>query len=396
VHVVLAGGPGDSGVNLALGIASRGGALLADIMDGDVVGIDQRGSGMSLPNLSSPQLYDLPLEGAASPDAWLPQMARAARNVADTFRQRGIRLDAYNTRESADDVRDVCRSLGYEKATLWGRSYGTHLALAVLARHPDMVERLVLVGPEGANHTWKLPSQVDTVLERVAERAQTPSLVIDMRRVIAGLAATPVTADISHPATGRPARVTIGSFDVQWVVSQALGDPRMLATLPAAFREMSAGNFQRVAPILLLRRSRLGVESAMKHVMDASSGATADRFERIERESSTAVLGNAINFPGMFLRHAWGAADLGDDFRRPIRSEVPALILAGDLDPRTPVENAREIAATLPNAQVVVIENATHQFDFFGQPAIRAVLGQFLRGGRVANRVALPPIEFQR
>jgi hypothetical protein len=30
----------------------------------------------------------------------------------------------------------------------------------------------------------------------------------------------------------------------------------------------------------------------------------------------------------------------------------------------TAVENAREIAATLPRASVVVVEHATHQFDF--------------------------------
>jgi hypothetical protein len=67
----------------------------------------------------------------------------------------------------------------------------------------------------------------------------------------------------------------------------------------------------------------------------------------------------------------------------------------GDLDPRTPVANAREIAATLSAAQVVVVENATHQFDVFGSSAIRDVLGRFLRREAVVNKVTLAPIAFQ-
>ena len=135
----------------------------------------------------------------------------------------------------------------------------------------------------------------------------------------------------------------------------------------------------------------------MKHMMDLSSGATAARRAPIELEAAARLLGNAINFPGMTLAPAWGAADLGDGFRQPVRSDVPVLILAGDLDPRTPIENAREIAATLPRASVVVLENATHQFDLFGSPAIRSLLAAFLRDGAVtASSLELPPIAFVR
>ena len=99
----------------------------------------------------------------------------------------------------------------------------------------------------------------------------------------------------------------------------------------------------------------------------------------------------------MDLQGAWGAIELEDDFRQPVKSEVPTLMLVGDLDARTPVENAFEIAGTLTNADVVVLENATHQFDLFGSAPIRAVLGQFLRGERnTVTRLALPAPKFHR
>jgi pimeloyl-ACP methyl ester carboxylesterase len=394
-HVVLAGGPGDSGVNQVLGLARNGGAVFADLMNGDVIGIDQRGTGRSVPNLASSALYRLPLDEPGSIESWLPIVERVSKEEATRLRTAGIALEAYNSRESADDVAAVCGALNYTSVTLWGRSYGSHLALATLGRHEKLVSRLVLVSPEGLDHTWKLPSQVDAVLHRLETRGA-GDIVGPLTAIVERLRRAPVTVAVAHPQSGRSIAVAVGAFDVQWVVSQALGDPRSLSTLPGALREMAVGDFRRVAQIALLRRERSGVQSAMKMMMDLSSGASAVRRARIEREAQTAVLGNAINFPGMYLSTAWGAIDLGDDFRRPVASNVPALILVGDLDPRTPVENAREVAATLPRATVVTVENATHQFDLFGTAAIRDALKQFLGGEAIAvDRIALPRPVFQ-
>jgi hypothetical protein len=70
--------------------------------------------------------------------------------------------------------------------------------------------------------------------------------------------------------------------------------------------------------------------------MDLSSGASVERQRQIDREARDALLGNAINFPGMFITDAWEpVTDLGSDFR-PVQSAIPTLILVGDLDPRTP------------------------------------------------------------
>ena len=394
-HVVLAGGPGDSGVEQVLGLARQGGALLADLMAGDVVGIDQRGTGRSVPNLSSPALYPLPLDQPGSIEAWMPIIERVSREEAARFRANGIVLEAYNTRESADDVNAVREALGYPRVTLWGRSYGTHLALATVARHPAIVDRLILVSPEGLDHTWKLPSQVDAVLQRLESRGA-GELVAPLSAILSRLRSQPVEVAAPHPQTGRTAVITLGAFDIQSAVARALGDPRSLVTLPAAIREMREGNFQRMAQVAMLQRERSGVQSAMKMMMDLSSGASSARLARIERESPTALLGNAINFPTMYLSRAWGAVDLGNEFRRPVVSDVPTLIVVGDLDPRTPVENAREVAETLSRSTVVTLENATHQFDLFGSAPIRDILGQFLRGQKLASdRLTLAPIAFK-
>ena len=371
-HIILAGGPGDSGVSLVRGLALRGGAAFFELLGGDVIGIDQRGTGKSSPNLETPALYGLPLDRPGTPEAWLPLMEKVSREVAAGFAARGIHLEAYNTRESADDVEDVRRALGYERITLWGRSYGSHLALETLRRHPESIERVILANPEGPNDTLKLPSRVDAVLARYDARS--PGLIATMRKVLDRLEREPQAV----PVQG--SRVVIGKFDVQLLTAQALGDPRTAATLPAAYREMEAGDFRRVAQLALVQRSRMGVQSAMKQMMDLSSGATAARRDRIAREAASSPLGNAINFPLMSLGSAWGNPDLGDDIRRPVRSRVPVLVLAGDLDPRTPVENGREIVEHLENGRLEVLSGSGHHFDLFGSAEVRKVIARFLRG----------------
>jgi len=394
-HVLLAGGPGDSGVWVALDLATQGGAMLAEVMDGDLIGIDQRGTGDSMPSLRTTVRYELPLDQPASEASWLALAERASRAVAAQMRERGIELQAYNTEESADDVDAVRQALGEERWSLWGRSYGSHLALATARRHPQRVERMFLVGPEGPDHTWKLPSVTAAVLQRIAERAGAPEMPAQLREATARLARAPAHLDVPDPASGRNVGVVLGALDLQWLVAQVIGDPRALATLPAAAREMSAGDFRRIGPLAVRLRRHAGVGSAMKHMMDLTSDASAARRASIAREAAGAVLGDAMNFPDRHLHAAWQAQPLGEAFRQPVTVPVPTLLLVGDLDVRTPVENAREIAAGLPRAQLVVVENAAHQFDLFGPSELRELLRRFVRGeSDLPARVTLPPLRF--
>jgi len=402
-HIILAGGPGDSGVRLVQGLSRQGGATLLALFDGDIIGIDQRGTGKSVPSLEVSRSYRLPLDKPGSPESWLPSIDAASRSVADDMRKRGINLEAYNTEESADDIEAVRRALGYKTITVWGRSYGSHLALAFLRRHPKSVERVILANPEGPDHTLKLPSRVDAVLERLDQRVsldqqmglRVPSLRALMRKVLDDLERAPVFIEAPHPETNTLVRVGVSRFDIQLLTARALSSSRAIGSVPALYLEMASGDFRRAAQLVLAYRMRMGVESAMKQMMDLSSGATAARRARIRRESEQSLLGNAINFPLMSLGEAWGDPDVGDSFRKPVRSNVPVLILAGDLDPRTPIENAHDIVRSLPNGQVVEVVNGTHDFELFSSPKVLEVLEAFLKGRPLPTRkIQLAPVVF--
>ena len=98
------------------------------------------------------------------------------------------------------------------------------------------------------------------------------------------------------------------------------------------------------------------------------------------------------------MPHVLGAipgVDLGDGFREPIRIDHPALLLAGTLDGRTPLEEQEEVAAQFRRKARVIVENAGHNV-FEAHPDVQALLVRFF-GGEVMSdvRLSLPPPKFQ-
>lgn len=134
----------------------------------------------------------------------------------------------------------------------------------------------------------------------------------------------------------------------------------------------------------------------MSYVTDCSSGASIKRRKRVVREAKTTLLGNAadIEFPDVCA--AWGNPDLGDEFRSPVKSNVPVLFVSGTLDGRTPVSNAEAVRRGFPNSTHLIVEGAWHSDPLFlSSPQIKDVMSEFMRGVRVSTtRITLPPLKF--
>ncbi|HEX6160055.1 MAG TPA: alpha/beta hydrolase, partial [Thermoanaerobaculia bacterium] len=150
---------------------------------------------------------------------------------------------------------------------------------------------------------------------------------------------------------------------------------------------------------LLAARQRFGeAPKAMPVAMDCASGATAARRRRIAEEASRTLLGDAINLPFPELCAALNVPDLGDGFRAPLKSDVPALLISGTLDGRTPARQAAELAGGMPNAVQLVIDGAGHSDPLFlSSPQILVAMQEFLRGQPLSrNRIEVPVKPFDR
>lgn len=396
--VYLAGGPGGAGIGIAK--SQRIHLFMALRSIADVIVVDQRGVGLSRPNLECEHRWDLPLDAPANPDLWMESMGERAQACAAHWRAVGVDLAAYTTEENADDIDELRSALGLEKINLWGTSYGTHLGLSYIRRHGTHVERAVLTGVEGPDHTLKLPSTIQKHLELVhalmANDAEAHAAIPDLLALVASLSqqleAHPETVDL-----GSEGAITLGKFDLQLYTSEAVGRVNTIRGMPLFFYEMSQGDFRRLARWSSDYRSgRVG--SAMSWAMDCASGATRSRLARIEKEAAATLLGDAINFPFPAIGDSWGVDPLSEEFRSPIHSETPVLFISGSLDGRTPPENADEIAAGFPNAQRLLVEGVGHEEELFSLTAgVSDAMIRFYKGERLdTSRLQADPARFTR
>ncbi|MDH5196485.1 MAG: alpha/beta hydrolase [Gemmatimonadota bacterium] len=400
--VYLAGGPGGSGTRSSAG--DRFDVFQALRAVGDVIALDQRGTHLTDPYLVCPDSWDYPLdqptELAIMRDAIGPFLRACYAHWSDS-----VDVQAFNTRESAADLDDLRAALGADRLVLWGISYGTHLALAYIRQFPDRVAAAILAGTEGPDHTYKLPANLDRILVRVDSAmkadpklsAVLPDFLTDLRGLLARLEERPERIAFVDPDTSDSVTVVIGADDLRRGVFLDLGEREDVVAFPRRIIPILRGDFSAIAP--LVARGRRGMrELAMTVAMDCSSGASAERLALIEQQAATAILGDAGNI-GLRAHCAhWPVDELGDEYRSPVTSAVPALFISGTLDFRTPPSNAEEVRRGFPNSHHLVIDGGSHDDDLILEsPVILETMLAFLRGETtLQERVVLPPIRFKR
>lgn len=399
--VYLAGGPGGSGIQTARW--RRFPLFLALTEVADVIALDQRGTGSSnsIPSCTGSMQY--PLSEAIVFSKHLKLLQGAAQECAKFWQKEGVDIAGYNTWENAADLNDLRVALGEEKISLWGISYGSHLALTAMKQFPDHIEQAVLASLEGPDDTIKLPARTDAYFERVqlainqdpsAKKAY-PDLLSLIRRVHQKLAKSPVKVGFQN-SNGKHVEFLLGSYELQTAVAGMIGDPQRISMLPAIYTAFDFGAISSLPPSLIqgiynaIRADQFSL-SGMSEAMDAASGISVKRETLIAQQAQTAALGNALNYPFHLLRDQLGVGDLGDDFRKPTISTIPTLFLSGTLDGRTYPESAAEIVTGFKNGTHIIIENAGHNL-FMLSPEIQTQVVNFMKGEKISTEKIVLPI----
>ena len=399
--VYLAGGPGGSGIGAARG--SRFPLFMALREIADVIAFEQRGTGFSKPNLTCLNRLALPLDVPPAREAAIKELRENARDCAFYWRNvQRVDLSGYNTNESADDLEDLRKALGANQLSLWSISYGTHLSFAAMRRHPKSIHRAILAGTEGPDHTYKLPSNIQKHLEDLAAvikadpevGKEIPDFLGLMKSVFERLDAKPETVEITDPQTKLKVKVIVNKFVMQYIVANNIGTTDT-ARFPALFYRASKGDFTNPAQVWL-NQSRSDIGNAMSYMMDCASGQTSSRRDLIARDAKGTLLEDIFNFPFPDVCTEWNAPDLGDEFRAPLKSDVPVLFISGTLDARTPVSNAEEYRKGFSNSTHMIIEGAVHSDPLFlSSPKIKEGMMEFFRGQPVtATKIQAAPMKF--
>lgn len=404
--IALAGGPGQAATPLVREFAT---IMLPALASRDLLVFDQRGTGAST-GLSC-MLRGRSLTAAAT---------RCAAQL-------GARRGQFTTAASVEDLEALRAAAGYERLVLYGVSYGTKLALDYASRHPQRVEALVLDSavPQAGPDTLQRSTfgAMRRVLADMCAGGACHGISKDPVAELAGqvqrLAGKPLRGPLIA-ASGRRVPAAVYRSDLLNVLVAGDVNPTLRAELPAAITSARRGD---AAPLVRLAARAAGTidrgaarEAAGPLFSETAFAATlceeglfpwdraASRPTRAQQARALVnIAGDAAFFPFD------GASALATDIIKlcigwptvtppppalPPPPDVPALLVNGAADLRTPREDAGRIAAALPRSQLLEIPHTGHSSlaaDMSPDGCGRRGVRQFFAGEPVTPCAAGPP-----
>jgi pimeloyl-ACP methyl ester carboxylesterase len=377
--VALAGGPGQAALPLAEFIDQ---AIAPALGSRDLLVFDQRGTGSSDP-LSCSAFETFSSEPASE-------------LFGQCASQLGPARGAFTTQESVQDIEALRQAGGYQKLVLYGTSYGTKVALEYAERYPQNVEALVLdsVVPTDGPEPFAIPTfeAIAGVLDELCANGACSGITANPLANIATLAAQLGKRALSgsvYDGSGRRHASTLNEQGLLDILEAGDLNPALRALLPAAVQSALR---HEPDPLLRLRALSEGLIPSVP-----KEGSVGEASQEIDETLFVATSCEETPFPwqrdaaqstrlaeALDYLHAQPAGDfypfgavtayanslVPDCAGWPDASpsppaaspmpNVPTLILSGEQDLRTPTADARQVAALIPDAQLLVVPFTGH------------------------------------
>ncbi len=393
--ILLAGGPGGDIVEYTLSAAAQYEPLHANR---DFVVFDQRGVGLSEPALECPEWEETALDllDEADPDASLKQEFEAIMACRDRLVTEGHNLSLYNTTQSAADVDAIRLALGYGDINLYGASYGSLLAQAVMRDHPQGVRSVVMtsVCPLEESFTVSDETTVPDAIMRLLDACAAdeackdayPNLQEVFFEVIDELNEDPIPIVVTDPGSGETYDALLTGDTVRSNVVIALYSTPIIPVVPQAIYDAYQGDYKLMTA---LTGESLWVVDALSRGMQFSVICAEDLIGRTPEEQLDAMMSVpkqlrsradpelSIEYGVFGVCEHWPVEEADPSFKEPLVSDIPTLILEGELDPITPPEYGQLVAGYLSDAYYYELPGAGHSV-LGGEDCALSIAGDFL------------------
>jgi pimeloyl-ACP methyl ester carboxylesterase len=393
--IYLSGGPGGSGIDTAKYPNFRFPLFMALREFGDVIALDQRGTGASKTAPKCISSYTLPLTTKLTNNSVSELYQNSADECVKFWQSEGVDILGYTTTQSALDIDDLRKHLQAKKVSLWGISYGSHLAFSAMKELHGKIDKVVIASAEGLNQTVKLPAETDAYFARLQQAINTqpnakssyPDIVKLMHNVHKKLDENPMAVSIPQK-DGMKTDMLFQKVHLQIIASSMIADPqRGVKHLLMLYKTLNQGSDAMLVEVLkrgYFSNTPISFD-AMSFAMDVASGITDKRLALVNDQAKASLLGLALNFPMPHLNKAVKGLDLGDSFREFPVSDVPTLLLTGTLDGRTYMTSQISATKGLSALTHVIIKNAGHNL-FMASPDVTKVIKLFLSGKEVKTK----------
>jgi pimeloyl-ACP methyl ester carboxylesterase len=347
----------------------------------DLILFEQRGTGLAEPTLNCPEVDERGVE--------LMQVMQDAERVRaiyaealDKCRTRltgaGIDLARYGTRDTAADLAELRVAMGIKQWNLAGISYGTRLALTAMRDHPEGIRSVILdsVYPPEVRAYESRQAGVEAAFKKLFAacryndycRINYPELERSLFKTIAWLDIRPLPVTVPDPRDGKPIKVRVTGQTLVEMARYALAFDDARYTLPAFLNAVSLVDPSVLEPVMSnMIESSLGLglgefSEGKYFAVECSEEIPFNDPERVRQDSAQhgRFAGFAYKLEDLPNCESWRSGAIDESLKAPIKSDIPTLILSGELDPITPTEFAETTVSRLPNGQLVHVVGYGH------------------------------------
>lgn len=375
----LAGGPGEAASQSYFAVAS---AFVRLNMNRDIVLVDQRGTGGS-------NFLDCPenkVETAAGSDQTIADQVRACLAALPGDPR------WYTTPIAMQDLDQVRKALGYSQINLYGASYGTRAAQVYARMYPENTRSLVLDGVVPLDLSIGPDSLTDAQasLEKIFQRCQDepacrqtfPETETDFKKLIQRMESSPGQYILPEPLTGEPQNNAMTAAGLAEIVHLISYSSETAVLLPLMIHQ--AYRWEDFTAFALLGQlSMENLVSGLSTGMRLSVLCNEDVPFWPEKPSGESYLDAESLLTLQNICQVWPKADLPAEYKTPLQTALPVLMVSGEADPVTPPRNAQHAAQSLPNSLSIVLPGEGHINITRG--CVPSLLYQFIANGSNAG-----------
>jgi len=295
----------------------------------------------------------------------------------------GVDLSGYNTFENARDVKALRIALGYEKWNVWGISYGSILGQAYIKTDPEGILAVVLdaiVPLDIRNNTWAWRSVqwYDRNLKKLDEICQAqpgcasryPDLGRRIREATLSVRDNPIVVDVedteNYP-TGKAYFFTdvvaFLPFAFMYEQSNYPGLPGIIYAWADAVENRDEDVFKAIAGVAGSFGG--GSQGLTNAILCGDADAEVQVIAAKADIEELPVLGAAVGSVESYEQRAeicfeHNMAPRDEAEYAPVETDLPALLIEGDMDPITPPPLAKAILPGFAHGTYVEFPYAGH------------------------------------
>jgi pimeloyl-ACP methyl ester carboxylesterase len=377
----LHGGPGAASTDLAANVDQ--GFLAGVHKTRDLVFVDQRGTGESNPLRCSLSDNARDLQSFFG-DLFPPDKVRECRQTLE----KNADLRLYTTPIAMDDLDEVRAALGYDRINLIAGSYGTIAAQVYMRQHPEHLRSVFMLGvaAPGFKQPLSFARGAQNALDQLfrdcaadpACHAEFPDLQKEFQSVLDRFDHGSVEAGLVRPDDKSKQVIRLARINFVERIRFLLYTNGGSRFVPFLIHRAYQNDYLPFEALALAFNPGQLLSRGMYMSVTCSEGVPFITTHDISTETQSTFLGPWRVRAHMAACKEWTAGKVPQGYTDFVRSEVPVLLVSGDLDAASPFWFGEAVVKHFPHGRLIRVSHVGHEFD---GTCIPDILTQFINKG---------------